>query len=219
MENTQENKDLVIKLLNTFIREKEIMKLESTLLLEKELDLPRDILLEGHNLCGTYFLEGNEYLQAMPHLNKARSIVFVNKEISKKCFDALLGFYRLHENIFSVDDLNKMEATFIHFSKQVELHIPDPDFLKVIPGIIDEIKLRRLIAVDVIETTMTFRVENVFNAYYQPKTYNDVLENFAFAIEDDLRDFYDNEKNKSDEPEAKKEKQEKKKKEKPKDQE
>lgn len=209
MENNKENQELATSLIGQYIQNLDYDRLSPALKLADYVYIQPELLLKGYGLCGNFCFTNGDFVQAIKDFNMARSFAPDNLEMAYSCFNALTDFYKKDKDLFIVNDLKKLLFTYSYFKKQAILNISDAAFINNFDAVINEINLRlKYFADDEVESRLSHAIDVIVDSFYQPKSYPEVLERFAFAIEDDLRDFYDEEKAKSKEkqPDKKKEK-------------
>jgi hypothetical protein len=195
MQNNPTNIELVKRIIIDNINSNDIEKLESVLKLTDDITVPDELLFKTHIYCGNYYFENNEIFKALNHFSNAKSLSPTNLEVIIKCLQALTIFYNENKDAFSKNDLNKLSQVLDNLHHACIINFPNESEVDLqISKLKDTIDFQsKYIAGDVIETKMTFWVGQIYSSFTEPNTYQEVLENFATAIEDDLRIFYDEE--------------------------
>jgi hypothetical protein len=199
MENSKENQETAITVIEKHIQSKDFDNLVPALNLAKDLTLPNKLLCEGHILCGDHFFEVGNYDTAINHLNIARSRDRKNESLYEKCLNALTAFYEANLDKFIADDLKNLLSAVSLMKNQAYINTTTPHIASALLTIEKNLQLQKHIALDEIEGKMTFRVAQVVDSFIKYHTYEDVIERFFILSEDDLRALYEEEEKKDEE--------------------
>jgi hypothetical protein len=211
MENSKENQETAITVIEKHIQSKDFDNLVPALNLAKDLTLPNKLLCEGHILCGDHFFEVGNYDTAINHLNIARSRDRKNESLYEKCLNALTAFYETNLDKFIADDLKNLLSAVSLMKNQSYINALPSNIATKISTIEKSMRLQSHIAPNEVEGKMTFRVAQIVNTFTKYHTFDDVLEHFVLFAEDDLRALYEEEEKKNPDKESPKKKPKKKK--------
>ena len=183
------NKQIITTRLNNFLCEKNFEEVKSTMLAAKSFGVAKPLLKRSYLFLGKSTIRDDQY-SAIIYLNKAQAIDPASKIIFEYFVKAIQEFFPINVEEFSKKDLEEYKQTIlpiIEFHKlKYSAHRKIVDSMSHMFRRIDyRIKYK---AKDVEESKVSYRVQQIKNSLYGDLRPQEIKDEFARLIEDDLRD-------------------------------
>jgi len=176
--------------LKQHIEKGEWQKLIKVLPGAEEVEVSTTLLRKGWILAGEYLAGEKDWTSAIISFNKARvrnpSTIYVFDEL----INAFGSFYEQFKNRFSKADLKILKDPLVLLIDYHQLNFPKHQAqVEIGKELIQKINYRmKYIAEEKIETSATFKVEQIHNAIYDDMTFEELQSEFARIIEPTIRD-------------------------------
>jgi hypothetical protein len=187
-----DNKLIITTRLNKFLLEKNFEEVKASMLAAESFGVSKPLLKRSYLFLGKSAIRDDQY-SAILYLNKARVIDSVSKVIFENFLKAIQEFFQVNVEEFSKKDLEEYRQAILPI---IEFHkLKFPAHRKIIDSMshmfrrIDyRIKYK---AKDVEESKITYRVQQIRNSLYGDMRPQEIKDEFARLIEDDLRNILD----------------------------
>jgi len=160
----------------------------------EDAGVSNQLLLKSYMLLGEHFIDKEPYSDAITYFSKA-SLVAKDEPTYLKLVATLKLFYDYFESSFSKSDIQYLVSSLRHlYLRSSSLFPTNLVMLNEIKSIISAAQiLEQTTAEEVIESSATFKVVQVCNSLYRPKTSQDVFERSAEVMMDSFQELYDEE--------------------------
>ena len=191
----EKKKILTLRVKNN-IENEEWKKLIATFPVAEEFDISNGLLKKAAKKIGEYFRSRDNYYKAVIFYNKARIRDLSDSNSFSSFVESALKFFSDNAEEFSKNDLLKYKkaiSPIINFHK-----LNYPEHQKIINP--TEQLFRRIdyrikyVAEDLQESKVTFRVNEIRDALYADMSPQEIRDEFAKIIEDDLRELLEEKK-------------------------
>ncbi len=162
----------------------------------EEFEISKGLLKKAAKMIGEYFRSRDNYYKAVIFFNKARIRDLSVGNFFSSFVNSALKFFSENAEEFSKNDLVQFKDAI---SPIIDFHnLNYPEHREIIKP--TELLFRRIdyrikyVAQDVQETKVTHRVQQIKNALYADMSPQEIRDEFAKLIEDDLRELLEEKK-------------------------
>jgi len=209
----EKKKILTLRVKNN-IEAGEWQKLIAALPVAEEAGISKPLLRKAFILGAEYLEEKEDWVKVIKYFNKVRSMNPSTANVFDKLVSAFESFYLLFKEEFSKQDLELLREPLklildyhtINFPKHQKIIKTGNDLIQKIDY---QLKYN---AIDKIESSATYRTQQIHNAIFDDMTFEELQSEFARIIEPTVRDLLDEkekEKKKKKEDKSKKGKKKK----------
>ena len=191
----EKKKILTLRVKNNIINE-EWKSLTAAFPVAEEMRISNGLLKKAAKKIGEYFLLQNNHFEAVIFFNKARVRDLSDGKLFKAFVESTLIFFNKNVKDFSKNDLEKFKLTILPIINFHNLNYPEHrEIIKPTELLFRRIDYRiKYVAQDVQETKVTHRVQQIKNALYADMSPQEIRDEFAKLIEDDLRELLEEKK-------------------------
>ena len=156
----------------------------------EEAKVAKSLLKKASIKIGVYLVKENRYYEAIIFFNKARIRDPKNKTIFQSFINTVDLFFEENVEEFSKKDLEEFKQAILPIINFHKVNFPDQkQIIDSTDHLFRRIDYRiKYVAKDVGETKVTFRVHEIRDSLYSAMTPQEIKDEFARIIEDDLRD-------------------------------
>ena len=204
----EKKKMLTLRVKNN-IEAGEWQKLIDALPVAEEAGISKPLLRKAFILGAEYLEEKEDWVRVIKYFNKARSMNPSSVNVFNKLVSAFESFYLLFKEEFSKQDLKILREPLQLILDYHTFNFPKHQkIIKTGNELIQKVDYRlKYKATDKIESSATFRTQQIYSAIYDDMTFEELQSEFARIIEPTVRDLLDEkekEKKKTKETKSKK---------------
>ena len=171
-------------------------KVNSCIPVAEEFDISNGLLKKAAKKIGEYFRSRDNYYKAVIFYNKARIRDLSDSNSFSSFVDSALKFFTDNAEEFSKNDLVKYKQAILPIINFHKLNYPEHQkIINPTEQLFRRIDYRlKYVAEDLQESKVTFRVNEIKDALYADMSPQEIRDEFAKIIEDDLRELLEEKK-------------------------
>lgn len=189
-DNFSEGKKLTSEMIKQFIKANQFDKLLALISKAEQYQVANSIFNSAYKKTGGYLIDKKRFDEAIIVLNKVRLRDYKSKSVFKSFVNAVDLFFKQNVEEFSKHDLEEYKQALLPIINFHKVNFPEHrQIIDSTDHLFRRIDYRiKYVANDVEETKVTYRVNEIKDSLYSTMSPQEIKDEFARIIEDDLRD-------------------------------
>ena len=202
---TEKKKILTLRIKNNIDNE-EWKSLIAAFPVAEEFGISNGLLKKAAKKIGEYFRSGDNHYKAVIFFNKARIRDLSDSNSFSSFVNSALKFFTDNAEEFSKNDLVKFKQAILPIIDFHKLNYPEhQEIINPTEQLFRRIDYRlKYVAEDLQESKVTFRVKEIKDALYADMSPQEIRDEFARIIENDLRELLEEKKSAKSKKKSKK---------------